>query len=126
VKLFIDESISPRVAERLNDSGEHDAIHPLHVGRRGEPDHRVLARCVEEGRVIVTQNAKDFRRLIGKIAIHPGFIVLPSVDREETWLLLQSAIAYLEERGEAADVIASHLLEIDEAGKIFFVALRGS
>jgi predicted nuclease of predicted toxin-antitoxin system len=50
VKLFIDESLSPQLATRLNRSGQHDAIHPLHVGRRGEPDHLVLKRCVEEDR----------------------------------------------------------------------------
>jgi hypothetical protein len=44
LRLFIDESLSPDFALRLNDLGKFDAIHPLHVGRRGEPDHRVLAR----------------------------------------------------------------------------------
>jgi predicted nuclease of predicted toxin-antitoxin system len=44
VKLFVDESLSPQIAERLNKTGLHDAIHPLHVGRRGEPDHRFPTR----------------------------------------------------------------------------------
>jgi predicted nuclease of predicted toxin-antitoxin system len=119
VKFFVDESLSPRIAERLNKTGMHDAIHPLHVGRRGEPDHRVLARCVEEDRNIITQNARDFRRLIGRIKIHPGLIILPSVDREGTWSFLQAAIAYLEENGEAAaDAIVNHLLAVDEFGAI--------
>jgi len=123
VKLFIDESLSPRIAERLNKSGMHDVIHPLHVGRRGEPDHLVLARCIEEDRVIVTQNAQDFRRLIGRVGIHPGLIIVPSVDREGTWSFLQAAIAYLEKKGEAADVIVNHVLEIDESGRISVFAL---
>ncbi|MBV8189350.1 MAG: DUF5615 family PIN-like protein [Alphaproteobacteria bacterium] len=72
MRFFIDESLSPLLALRLNETGEFDAIHPLHVGRRGEADHRVLARCLEENRIIVTQNARDFRRLIGKVKTHPG------------------------------------------------------
>lgn len=123
MKLFIDESLSPRIAERLNKTGMHDAIHPLHVGRRGESDHRVMARCVEEDRVIVTQNARDFRKLIGTVKLHPGLIIVPAVDRERTWSCLQAMIAYLEVRGEAADVIVNHVLEIDESGRISFFAL---
>jgi predicted nuclease of predicted toxin-antitoxin system len=126
VKLFIDESLLPRIAERLNKTGLHDAIHPLHVGRRGEPDHRVLARCIGEDRVIVTQNARDFRRLIGKSRIHPGLIIVPSVDREGTWSALQTAIAFLAEKGEAADVIVNHVLEIHETGSISIFALPKS
>lgn len=70
MKLFIDESLPSDFALRLNDLGRFDAIHPLHVGRRGEADHLVLARCLEEGRVIVTQNARDFRKLVGRVADH--------------------------------------------------------
>jgi predicted nuclease of predicted toxin-antitoxin system len=123
VKFFVDESLSPRIAERLNETGVHDAIHPLHVGRRGEPDHRLLARCIEEDRVIITQNARDFRRLIGRAKIHPGLIILPSLDREGTWILLQAAITYLEGKGEPADVIVNHVAEVDKSGRISFYPL---
>jgi predicted nuclease of predicted toxin-antitoxin system len=84
VRFFIDECLSPQLAIRLNNTGRHDAVHPLHVGRRGEPDHRVLAWCIAEDRITVTENARDFRHLIGKTELHPGLIILPSVDREGT------------------------------------------
>jgi len=118
VKLFIDESLSPQLARRLNETGHHDAVHPLHVGRRGEPDHLVLAWCMEEDRVIVTQNARDFRKLVGHAEVHPGLIILPSIDREATWALLQAAIAYLEERSNPMDAMLNHVLEIEETGAI--------
>jgi predicted nuclease of predicted toxin-antitoxin system len=126
VKLFVDESLSPRIAERLNKSGIHDAIHPLHVGRRGEPDHRVVAWCIKEDRIIVTQNARDFRRLIGNAGIHPGLIIVPAVDREGTWAFLQAAITHLTGKGEAADAIVNHVLEINESGRISIFALPQS
>ena len=37
----------------LNGTGRHDAVHPIHVGQRGESDRAVLRRCVAEDRVIV-------------------------------------------------------------------------
>jgi predicted nuclease of predicted toxin-antitoxin system len=118
VKLFIDECLSPELATRLNKTGRHDAIHPLHVGRRGAPDHRVLERCVAEDRTIVTENARDFRRLIGKTDIHPGLIILPAIDREGTWRLLEKAIAFLESQGKPADLMVNHVLEVDPSGVI--------
>ena len=116
MKLFIDECLSPRLALWLNETGEHDAVHPLHVGRRGLPDHAVLAWCLDEDRTIVTENARDFRKLVGRTELHPGLVVLPALSREETWRLLQAAIAYLCERGEPSDVMVNRVLEIDEHG----------
>ena len=116
MKFFIDECLSPELAIRLNKTRRHDAIHPLHMGRRGEPDHRVLQRCISEDRTIVTENGRDFRRLIGKTEIHPGLIILPSIDREGTWRLLEKAIAFLESQGNPADVIVNQVLEIDASG----------
>ena len=116
MKLFIDECLSPQLALRLNATGRYDAVHPLHVGRRGEPDYRVLHRCIAEDRVIVTQNARDFRRLVGKTELHPGLIILPAMDREGTWKLLRSALAFVRERGEPMSVIVNNVLEVDESG----------
>lgn len=123
MRFFIDELLSPQLAIRLNRSDRHEAIHPLHVGRRGEPDHRVLAWCVAEDRILVTQNARDFRRLVGKTDLHPGLIILPCLDREGTWTLLKAAIAFLEKKNRPMDAMVSHVLEIDEAGKLTFAPL---
>jgi predicted nuclease of predicted toxin-antitoxin system len=83
VKLFIDECLSPQLATRLNATGRYDAVHPLHVGRRGEPDHRIVEWCIAEDRIIVTENARDFRRLIGRSELHPGLIILPALIAKE-------------------------------------------
>jgi predicted nuclease of predicted toxin-antitoxin system len=95
VRFFIDESLSPQLAIRLNSSGRHDALHPLHVGRRGTPDHRILALCIAEDRILVTENAEDFRRLAARTELHPGLIIMPSLEREASWLALSAAIAFL-------------------------------
>jgi hypothetical protein len=96
----------------------HDAIHPLDTGRRGERDYKVLEHCLAEDRVIVTGNARDFRKLIGKVELHPGLIVLPAIDREGTWQLLQKVIEFLATRGDATDIMVNHVVEIDISGLI--------
>ena len=126
MKLFIDESLSPQLALRLNATGRHDAVHPLRVGRRGEPDHRVVAWCITEDRVIVTQNARDFRRLASKTELHPGLIILPSADREASWVLLQVALTFIEIRGKPMDVMVNQVLEVDESGAMRLVSLPPS
>jgi len=118
VKLFIDECLSPQLATRLNAIGRYDAIHPLHVERRGEPDRRVLAWCIAEDRVIVTGNGRDFRRLVGNIDLHPGLIILPAIDREGTWVLLQAALIFVEARGKPMNVMVNQVLEVSESGTI--------
>ena len=120
VRLFIDECLSPQIALRLNETGLHDAVHPLHVGRRGEPDHLVLVRCIDEDRVIVTENARDFRRLVNDVELHPGLIILPSVDREGTQRLLEVALAFVQQQGEPMNVMVNRVLEIDASGTIEF------
>ena len=117
VRLFIDECLSARLAEWLNASGNHDAVHPLHTGRRGESDHTILARCIEEDRVNVTLNAQDFRYLVGREPIHPGLVILPPVGREEGHRLLLTGSEYLSSRGQAMDVMVNHVLEIEADGK---------
>ena len=123
MRLFIDECLSPRIARALNASGEHLAEHPLDFGGRGDPDYRVLQRCIARELVIVTQNARDFRALVRTTDIHPGLIILPCVGRERSFVLLRAAFAYLEARGNAMDAMLNHVLEIDEDGSIRFYPL---
>jgi predicted nuclease of predicted toxin-antitoxin system len=113
VRLFIDECLSPVLARLLNESGDHDAIHPLHVGRRGEPDHIVLRHCLNEDRVIVTENARDFRSLVSTVELHPGLIILPATDRDGTWRLLAKVIDFLSRRGDPMKTMVNHVAEID-------------
>lgn len=116
VRLLIDECLSPQIARRLNEDGEHNAIHPRDMGRLGEPDHVVLARCLDEDRAIVTENAVDFRKLVARQDLHPGLVILPSVNRDQSFRLLVEGIAHLASLGEPSDVIVNHVLEIGKDG----------
>ena len=121
--LFLDECLSRTLADRINAGGQHTALHPIQVGRRGEPDDVVLQRCVAEDRVVVTENARDFRKLVAGADIHPGLIVLPCVGRERSYELLMVVLAFLTRRGEPADLMVNHVVEVDAQGTIAFYAL---
>lgn len=117
MKFFIDECLSPRLARFLNDQGI-DALHPLDVGRRGEADHRVLARCVAEDRIIVTENARDFRGLVGRVDMHPGLIIFPSIDRAGTLRLMGVVLDYLRKQPNGRDYMFNRVLDVAEDGSI--------
>ncbi len=122
MQFFIDECISPQIAAQLNASGHHVAVHPRDIGRRGDPDHVVLRHAIAEDRIIVTENARDFRGLVGREELHPGLIILPCVARDRCMELLQQAIAFLEAEaatsGESpADHMINRVIEIDLTGQ---------
>lgn len=123
MRLFIDECLSPQLARHLNATGEHDATHPRDMGRLGEPDHVVLSRCLAEDRVIVTENAIDFRKLVAREEVHPGLILLPSLGRERSLAMLLAAIGYLATLGVPSDVMVNHVLEISPAGDFLLLPL---
>ena len=117
MRLFLDESLSPRLAHVLNATGRHVVLHPRDHGGLGRPDHAVLARCVAQDLVLVTENARDFRTLVAGADIHPGLIVLPSAPRMRSLVLLEAAIAFLEAWGDPMDAMVNHVLEMDEEGR---------
>jgi predicted nuclease of predicted toxin-antitoxin system len=117
MRLFIDECLSPTFARQLAELG-HDAIHPLHVGRRGQLDHTVKDACIAEDQVIVTENVGDSKSLLGKEPIHPGVVALPQTSRARSWALIRAALSHHERRhGNPMDALVNHCLELDEGGR---------
>lgn len=128
MQFFIDECISPQISERINAGGQHTAVHPRDIGRRGDPDHVVLRNAIAEDRIIVTENARDFRGLVGKEELHPGLIIVPCVARELSMRLLHRAIAFLE--AEAAQIgatpsdhMVNRVIEVETLGQCRIYAL---
>lgn len=111
MRLFLDECLSPRVANELMAEDGYYVVHPRNQGGLGEADHTVLARCVQDDLIIVTENARDFRALASRADIHPGMIILPCLDRWAAKALIKAAIAYLEGFGDPSDVMVNKVLE---------------
>lgn len=123
MRLFIDECLSPGLARSINAAGRDLAVHPLDHGGRGARDDEVLARALREDLAIVTENARDFRKLVGRVQLHPGLIIVPNLDVVRAKVLLDQAIAFLEARGDPMNVMVNHVLEINASGEIDFYPL---
>jgi predicted nuclease of predicted toxin-antitoxin system len=120
LRFFIDECISPSLSRVLNESGLHDAVHPRDRGRLRDPDHVVFARASEQDRIIVTENADDFRKLAASVELHPGLVILPSVGRLEAQQLIERVIAHLigAAGGRPEDLLVNSVLTISATGAI--------
>lgn len=120
VKFFIDECISPALSRHLNETGHHDSVHPRDRGRLGDPDHAVFSRANAEDRIIVTENAEDFRKLAGSVQMHNGVIILPSTTRAEALRLMDEVIAHLIglDAQRPQDLLVNSVLTITVVGEI--------
>lgn len=81
VRLYTDEMLSPRLAAQLRRQG-YDVVSCYEAGRGGLgiPDDEQLAYANQEGRAIVTHNARDFVPLDGRWKdnkrAHAGIVVI--------------------------------------------------
>lgn len=120
VKLFVDENLSPRLVSVARERG-YDAACARDRGLLGERDSAILGFCLNEDRVCVTNNAGDFRELVGNIDVHPGLIVLPNTVREAQLEFFGQALEFIEQEAKKAgqaprDLLVNHALEVDETG----------
>jgi hypothetical protein len=90
-----------------------DALHPLDIGGCGQPDYSVLRRCIAEDCILITQNARDFRELFSRVDMHPGLIILPSIDRSATLQLFGVVLAFLAEQSDPRDYMFNRVLEVN-------------
>ena len=110
MKFMVDECLPHRFVKRLGERGYPDSVHP--IGMRGRDDHLILARALDEDRIVITNNAKDYRDLLAKEPIHPGAIMLPNAELEESWRLLQVALSFIELQLAPADYMVNRVIEV--------------
>lgn len=123
MRLFLDECLSPRVANELMAEEGYYVVHPRNLGGLGEAGPTVLARCIEGDLVVVTENARDFRALVVRTDIHPGIIILPCLDRVQAKALTKAAIAHLQTLGDPSDVMVNKVLEAEADGTMLLYDL---
>jgi predicted nuclease of predicted toxin-antitoxin system len=80
VKFYLDEDLSPRIAELLRRRGL-DAISAAEAGNRQISDQEQLPYAAREGRVLVTRNVRHFVQLskeaVARQEPHAGIILCP-------------------------------------------------
>jgi predicted nuclease of predicted toxin-antitoxin system len=87
VRLLLDENVSPRIVRQLIAAG-HDVYHVRDRGLTGHSDHVIWRRAIDESRILVTINARDFVRLAEREELHGGLITFPSGSTPDQQLAL--------------------------------------
>ena len=112
MKFIIDECLSHFLVHDFAARGFPDTVHPIHVGLRGARDDMIVARAFAEDRIIVTANARDFRRLLAQQPLHPGAIIVDALPSDQTWQLILLAIAFIELQPDPADYMVNRVVEV--------------
>lgn len=116
-KFFIDECLSPGLAEYLNGQG-YDAVAARNVGRLGEPDHSVRERCFNEDRIIVTHNGDDFRNLVGEVELHPGLVILTDNTIVGSLVQITAVLNRFEREASPRQWMVNRVVEVGAGGVV--------
>jgi predicted nuclease of predicted toxin-antitoxin system len=112
LKLLVDECLSPSYAALLAKRGFPDTVHPIHIGLLGARDDTIVERAFQDDRIILTSNVRDFRRLLGRMPLHPGAIIVEALPRDQTWQLIQVALSFIELQEKPADYMVNRIVEV--------------
>jgi predicted nuclease of predicted toxin-antitoxin system len=92
VNFLIDECLHTSLVEVAMGRG-HEATHVNFRGLSGVQDWNLMAPIREGEFTFVTNNARDFRRLYAREAIHPGLVILiPNVTPDLQRILFDTAL----------------------------------
>ncbi|MDE0035431.1 MAG: DUF5615 family PIN-like protein [Deltaproteobacteria bacterium] len=111
MKFLIDECLSPELAMDARSRGFFESVHVTWLGLGSKADWAIVQRAIEDGYVLVTNNTTDFKRLVGREAIHPGLVCL-NVAHEVMGLAVQKRLFSLALDHLAQDDPIDEVLEI--------------
>lgn len=114
VRFLIDECLTPRLTQLVYEHG-YVGSHVNSTGLGGQTDRVVANFAVEAGRILVTNNARDYRSIYRTFNRHPGLIViLPSASAARQIELMTRVLEFIEREA----IIVDQLVQIDRSGKI--------
>ena len=112
MKFYIDECLSPTYVDDLARRGYADTVHPMHVGMLGKRDDLVVQYALDHDRIIITLNARDFRRYLAEMPLHPGAIIIEGRGRARGWQRILAALAFIEVQPRPADYMVNRVVEV--------------
>jgi predicted nuclease of predicted toxin-antitoxin system len=114
LRFLIDECISAALLQTAYDEG-HEAYHVTRLGKSGASDPGLVRYAFERDLVIVTNNARDFRRLIENLEIHSGLLVIvPNARLEAQRELFGRVLTWLKQQ-KRTDLV-NQVVEVDFEG----------
>ncbi|MBI5762407.1 MAG: DUF5615 family PIN-like protein [Planctomycetes bacterium] len=94
MKFLVDNSLSPRLAERLNEAA-HDAVHVRDFGLASADDLIIFDRAAADGRVVIAQDT-DFGTIFAQRQTSQPSVILFRCQRKSTDVLLSMLLSNLE------------------------------
>jgi hypothetical protein len=126
VKILLDEMHAPRVAALLRDLGHEAVAVKERADLIGLPDEDLLRAATAEGRVIVTENVKDFAVLHRRVAAegqrHVGLVFthprrFPSAGRNHVRVLADALDVFLSKHGSMLSDAESFVWWLERADR---------
>jgi predicted nuclease of predicted toxin-antitoxin system len=120
--FLIDECLATDLV-KIAHGADHAAYHVAYIGMAGRTDHAVAKKAVDDGLIIVTLNARDFRGkhppkvggALGAVELHPGLICLNVQGLAQQCEAFRSALQYLASLDSMINVVVE--VDIDGQGK---------
>lgn len=105
-KLLVDNSLSPRLSEKLQELGL-DAIHVRDVIDPSSSDDVVFERAAAEGRVLIAADTDFGTILAGRRAVAPSVVIVRTARKATEYVLglLQSNLPLLRDDLAAGSVV---------------------
>lgn len=114
IRFLVDECLSPSLAEAARARG-YDATHVVWLGRGSADDREVTRIALERDYIVVTNNARDFRRIYGRLEVHPGLVlVLPDLPGAQQRRYFLAIVEFIDARPD----VVNRIVSIDRAGVI--------
>lgn len=120
MRFFVDENLTPSLTKVCQEAG-YEATSVRDRGMLNATDREVSRLCLDEERILVTNNAVDFLELARESGLHPGLVFLPLGSGEEMRASMAAAIAEIErlagEDGtDPEGLMINSVLEVEEDG----------
>lgn len=77
-----------------------------------------MARALLDDRIVVTANGVDFKKLLASEPLHPGAIIVESLEKQPAWRQILLAIAFVEVEPRPADYMVNRVVEVSTAGGV--------
>jgi predicted nuclease of predicted toxin-antitoxin system len=117
MRFYLDEHLSPRIAEIGRGIGL-DIVSALEIGPPGLLDEEHLRRAAEDGRTVVTKDHRDFTRLTIRAAqseaSHAGVLSIPGAWPTDQFSRIAHALRAYD--GDHPDIDVRYLIDYLRSG----------